>query len=338
MSIDIAAKTIPIVRNTYGQVARRTGGEKPASRYQEATFDVQPTTNFHYRPLWDVNHDIYDASRTAIKMNDWYSFTDPRQYYYSSYTMARAKQQEVSDKNYSFVEKRALLQSMPEPVKKVIRDILIPLRHVEWGANMNNCSITDLGYGTAITQLTAFNSLDRLGIAQYLTRISLILEENETSGLDQAKDDWLQRDIWQALRHVVEDTFVLKDWFETMVAQNVVMDGLVYPLVYQSLMDELANRGGASLVLLTEFMNEWYSETERWTNALIKVTAAESDDNAQILGAWLGQWRDRVSEALKPIAEQAFAENGEQAVDNAVAKLTARMGKAGVALATGEAS
>lgn len=332
MSIDIAAKTIPTVRQTYDHVARRVGGDKPASRYQEATFDIQPTTNFHYRPLWDKHHEIYDASRTAIVMNDWYSFTDPRQYYYSAYTLARAKQQEVADKNYSFVEKRQLLQAIPDSAKRIIRQILVPLRHVEWGANMNNCSIADVGYGTAITQVAAFNSLDRLGIAQYLTRISLIVEENETTGLDQAKQDWLERDIWQDLRHVVEDTFVLTDWFEALLVQNVVLDGLVYPLIYDRLIDELSASGASTLALLTVFMSEWFAETERWTNALLKVTAAESEANSEQLTKWLTYWAERVQAALQPVAEDALGSKGKDELQSVSQQLVDRMRKQGIAL------
>jgi phenol hydroxylase P1 protein len=36
-------------------------GDKPASRYQVGTFNVQPTENFHYRPTWDPAHNLYDA-------------------------------------------------------------------------------------------------------------------------------------------------------------------------------------------------------------------------------------------------------------------------------------
>ncbi len=330
MSIDISAKAIPPIRQTYAHVARRIGEGKPGSRYQEATFDLQATTNFHYRPLWDKDHDIYDTGRTGIEMQDWYAFKDPRQFYYSAYTAARAKQQEIADTNFSFVEKRGLLQAIPVEAQRIVREIFIPLRHVEWGANMNNCAITDCGYGTAITQVSTFNSMDRLGIAQYLTRISLILEQNETTGLDAAKQDWLERDIWQDLRHVVEDTFVLEDWFETMVAQNIVMDGLLYPLIYQHLVDELLASGITVMPLLTQFMSEWYAETERWTNTLIKVTAAESDANKTLLSKWASHWNDRISDALVGIANDALDKNGEATVKQVSHELMQRLQKQGV--------
>ena len=98
MQVDIKTSNIKQLRNTFSHVARRLGADKPASRYQEATFDMQSDTNFHYRPIWDPQYELYDTARTAIKMADWYSFKDPRQYYYGVYTMNHAKQQDAAEK------------------------------------------------------------------------------------------------------------------------------------------------------------------------------------------------------------------------------------------------
>ena len=65
-SIDLQAKEIKPQRNTYTHVARYIGGDKPATRYQEATMGAQPTQNFHYRPTWDPQYELFDASRSAI--------------------------------------------------------------------------------------------------------------------------------------------------------------------------------------------------------------------------------------------------------------------------------
>ena len=97
MQIDIKTTAVEQVRQTFSHVARRLGADKPASRYQEATFDLQPEVNFHYRPLWQPEFELYDKGRTAIVMNDWYAFKDPRQYYYGAYTTARAKQQDAME-------------------------------------------------------------------------------------------------------------------------------------------------------------------------------------------------------------------------------------------------
>ncbi len=332
MSIEISAKSITPIRKNYGHIEARFGDKKPASRYQEAVYDVQPTTNFHYRPLWDKDFELYDTSRTAIVMEDWYSFADPRQYYYGTYTIARSKQQEVAEHNYAFVDKRDLMDTIPEETKQAMRDILIPLRHVEWGANMNNCDITDKGYGSTICTVTMFNAMDRLGMAQYISRIGLLVDGNETTTLDAAKKDWMEAPEWQGLRHAVEDMFVLTDWFELMIAQNFVLDGLIFPLFFDRFERKLSAEGGATIAMLTEFMTEWYAETARWTNALAKVTAKESDANSQLLSEWVNKWTDRLVEAIEPVAIKAFGSEGADQLAEVKQELLARLGKQGLSV------
>jgi phenol/toluene 2-monooxygenase (NADH) P1/A1 len=173
MHIDLRTVSIKPLRHTFTHVAKRIGGDKPATRYQEGTFDLQPTHNFHYRPTWDPDHEIFDATRTKVVMKDWYAFKDPRQFYYGTYTGARAKQQETMESNFDFVESRGMVGSMPEPVRQMAADVLLPLRHLAWGGNMNSAYICAYGYGTGITQPHIFQAMDHLGIAQYLTRLGL---------------------------------------------------------------------------------------------------------------------------------------------------------------------
>ncbi len=72
MQIDLRTVSITPLRQTYNHIAERQGADKAASRYIEATMDVQANANFHYRPTWDPEHELFDATRTALKMQDWY--------------------------------------------------------------------------------------------------------------------------------------------------------------------------------------------------------------------------------------------------------------------------
>ena len=78
-------------------MAKYIGGDKTASRYQEATFGAQPMANFHYRPTWDPGHELFDAARSKIVLADWYVLKDPRQFYYATWTMTRARQQDAME-------------------------------------------------------------------------------------------------------------------------------------------------------------------------------------------------------------------------------------------------
>lgn len=330
-SIDLQAKEIKPTRNTYTHVARYIGGDKPATRYQEATMGAQPTQNFHYRPTWDPQYELFDASRSAIKLADWYVLKDPRQYYYATWTMARARQQEAVEANYQFVDSRGLMGRMTDEVRAIACQVLMPLRHVAWAGNMNNCFIAAYGYGTALTAATTFHSMDQLGIAQYLTRLGLAVDEPGV--LDAGKNDWLNDPRWQVLRRLVEDTLVLKDPMEMFVAQNLALDGQLYPLIYGSFVDEhLTIKGGTAIAMLTSFMPEWHDETARWVDAVVKTAAAESAENMALIAGWTKVWSDRVQAALAPVAEIALGEQGQEALQEVRTEYNARVAKMGIAI------
>jgi phenol hydroxylase P1 protein len=330
MQIDLRTVAIPPQRQTFTHVAARLGADKPASRYQEATWDVQANANFHYRPTWDPDHEIFDASRTALVMQDWYAFKDPRQYYYATYTIARSHMQETAEADFDFVEKRGLAESFAPAAKQKALDVLVPLRHVAWGANMNNSSVCAYGYGTSFTAPCIFQAMDNLGIAQYLTRVGLLLGDVES--LDAGKDAWLGGQAWQGLRRYVEDTFVVADPVELWVAQNLVLDGLLYPLVYEKFDAALTAEAGPTVSMLLRFQADWFTETSKWVDATVKTAAAESAGNAALVAGWVQTWRDRAVEALAPVAELALGADGAAALADVRSTFEARVAKCGVAL------
>lgn len=330
MQIDIKTTSVVPLRHTFNNVARRLGGDKATSRYQEATLDLQPEVNFHYRPLWQPELELYDKRRTAIEMKDWYVFKDPRQYYYGTYTIARSRQQETMEKHLEFVEKRGLLNCLPDDVRAKIAFVMVPLRHVEWGANTNNCYITSYAWGTALTQATMFHTMDRLGIAQYLTRIGLILDGNQGSSLTQAKENWLNHFAWQGLRRTVENMMVTRDCIELFIAQNLVFDGLLYPLIYKRFDALIANQHGHGLSMINEFMNNWFEETSRWVDATVKTAATESSGNAALLNKWVDSWRDQVAAALLLLGEEMFGDCAQVELKGVTAAFSDRVSKLGL--------
>jgi len=330
MQVDIKTTAIEPIRQTFSHVARRLGADKAASRYQEATFDLQPTTNFHYRPLWEPEREVYDVKRTQIVMQDWYALRDPRQFYYGAYTIARSRQQETMEKNIDFVDKRGLLRELPEALRNKHIFALVPLRHLEWGANTNNCYCTAYAWGTAVTQATMFHTMDRLGLAQYLSRIGLLLDGNTGDSLALGKTLWMEHPAWQGLRRLAERMMVTRDWFEVFVAQNLVLDGLLYPLVFHRYETQVAKTQGPALSLLTEFMTQWFDESSRWVDAVIKVAASESPANAARLGAWASGWRAEFLEALTPYAGELFSDEADAHLEAVNTALCARIAKLGV--------
>lgn len=330
MSLEIKTNVIQPRRHTYEHIAKRLGEDKPATRYQEGTWDVQPTTNFHYRPTWNSNRELYDKSLTAIKMDDWYRFNDPRQLYYGTYTMARHKMMEAEESHFKFIDKSNMMGQMDAEWQQKVKEFLLPLRHFEWGANMNNCDCSDKAYGAAVSQVALFSAMDRLGMAQIISRVGLLLDDSTGKSLDQAKTDWMESDLWQPVRHMIEDSFVTEDWFELLVAQNFCMDSVVFPLFYHHF-EECGNQhGGTAMSMLNEFMQDWGKDEKRWMDHLMKVTAAENPENADLLAKWVSVWTDRAITAFTPIAHHVLGDGADDIMTSIRDEITKRAKKSGI--------
>jgi phenol hydroxylase P1 protein len=78
--------------------------------------------------------------------------------------------------------------------------------------------------------------------------------------LDEAKQAWLEAPPGRACA-ATSKTPGVKDWFELFVAQNVVLDGLLYPLVYETRSTTCCRPGRPPVSMLTQFMTDWFAET-----------------------------------------------------------------------------
>lgn len=326
MSIEIKTHSAEPIRNTYSSTKRRFG-DKPASRYQEASFDVAAVTNFHYRPLWDPQGSLNNNDSTCIKMQDWYAVTDPRQFYYGAYVTNRAKMRESAESSYAFCEKRNRFADLSEQLTTDLLRLLVPFRHVDLASNMNNSMVAGDAVATTVTQIHIYQAMDRLGIGQYLSRIALMTDGNTGKSLQQSKAYWMDDPIWQPMRKLAEDTLVIKDWFELTLVQNVLLDGLMFPFVYTDLDEWFAQQNISEFTMLTEFMRDWFKDSQRWVKPMLKTVCAESTENREQVQAWVEQWLPVIYQALLPIAQQS---TGKHALDNALATLNKDLTKAGL--------
>lgn len=302
MTVQIRTIDLEPRRQTFGHIARRLGADKPASRYQEATLDVQATANFHYKPLYEAEFWQYDTRKTAVVMEDWYKPLDPRQFYYATYNIARANMNQAVERNFAFVEERGLIDKLSSDAKAAIGRGLLPLRHLHWGSNMNMTEITQRGYGTAVTAPCIFSAGDHLGMAQLISRIGLELDNQTGASLDKAKDAWLSDVAWQGVRKLIEDTFVERDFFQLYVAQTLGVNAVLFDMLYRHA-DAVWREGAIPVALLTEFMSDWRTEESRWSDAVVKTVAAESDANKALVSEWAHRWIGRSIEAAQPLAE-----------------------------------
>lgn len=302
MPYEIKQNVIDPVRMGFDWVERRLG--RTANRYQEASIEVQPEENFHYRPLWDPTHEIFDETRSRLRLSDWYAFTDPRQYYYYPYNVARSKAAEQMNSSLQYMNDSGVFENLGEPWKRFFTDLLGPLRHYEYGAQLALAEISRFSYGTTIEQCAIYSAFDHLGNAQQITKLVLQFPDS-LALLAHAKELWMDGAALQPIRQYIEDALVVGDWGEQWVALQVCMASYLYPLLFKQA-ETIGQKTGLGMggMALRSFYT-WYRDDRRWSEELLSVFAKEEQyPNRMVLGELLSQWRERARTAVLPLAAQ----------------------------------
>lgn len=282
-------------------------GDRPASRYLEASVDVQPREHFHYRPLWDPAHELYDEGFTALRLEDPYTFLDPRQYYYATYTQARASHQEAFTRSLGYVTERGLLAGLPEGWHNVLTRIVVPLRHYESGAELISAAASRFAYGTTIEQCASFAAFDRIASAQSLSRIGLALGGDTDATLLEAKAAWLEAPALQGARRAVEELLVEPDWVVGLVGLDL-LDSALYPLLFRELDERALLEGASAYGLLAQHFAAWFDDQRRWLDALVRTWVQDpthGDANRLALEQLVARWLPVARGAVGAIAREA---------------------------------
>ena len=262
-------------------------------------------------------------------MQDWYAFKDPRQFYYGAYVQHRARMQDTAESNYAFFEKRQLVENLNDEVKQKIITCLLPFRYVEQTANLHMMSGSAYGYGTVITQACIFAAMDRLGIAQYISRIGLILDGNTGESLQHAKQAWMNDEMWQPLRKLCEQSLTEQDWFKLYILQSLLIDSMLQELVFGQFDQWLVENGGRDIAILTEFIKDCLTDLRKWSDSVLKTAISESEENKLLIQAWIVELLPQVKNAFSAWSAIALSDSS---IDSALTTITERSKKAGVVL------
>lgn len=302
MQYELRYRVLEPRRHTYQNIIDRLGDE-PASRYLEGTLDVEPRENFHYRPTWVRDRELYDERYSALRLTDPYRFLDPRQLFYMPYVTSRAALHDEFGKTLTYLEERDLLVRMPAGWQTVLATVVVPLRHYESGAQLVSVAGARFAYGTSLEQCCTFAAFDRIGNAQMLSRVGIALGGGDGDVLRRAKQGWQDSAHLQPLRRLVEEIMVTDDWAEGLLAIDAV-DRLLYPMLYRDL-DEAALLGGAGAYsLLTQHLHGWFKDQRRWLDALVATWRDDEQHgaaNAAVLDRIDTTWGERAAEAVAAV-------------------------------------
>lgn len=334
MQYELKTQVIEPQRKTFTHLVERYG-DRPASRYEEGSVDVQARENFHYRPTWAPDKELYDPAFSAYVLTDPDAYTDPRQYFYTPYVTNRSAMHEAFGKTLDYLENRDLLAKMPQPWHELTSQVFLPLRHLESGAQMVLSGAARFAYGSTVSQCCAYAGFDRVGNAQLISRVGITLAGGNDSLLKAAKESWMTDEALQGLRRYIEEVMIEEDWADGLVALDI-LDQLLYGLLYRNL-DEAALLGGAGAYsLVAQHLSGWFTDNRRWIDALYKAWANDpehGEQNVKNVQAVLDKRLPQATEAVTAVATKidGLVDAGAVAsIETLVADLNANLTKQGV--------
>lgn len=285
-------------QNQIQKIRKQPWDWKTKNEYEVVTVRQQPYLHGQYRHIFDErDYDIYDPRYTRLKSSDWEAFRDPKKYWYSSYVRDRKKLSEEVETSFQIATNLELIATLPEKWVNAIRDIYTPLRHLEYGENVQMQYVIRYALGTPIEQCATFQANDKIGRAQWISTWAINMQEVHGEFLQHGKEVLLKEPAYQALRRYVEEILVTDDWAEVIVAQNLTLDLLLGNLMYVHFTEKAKQYGDvhlASLNLLIDKQSKWHAD---WAFTLFKQLAndqAESRwDYLKSLGyeEWPGDYR-----------------------------------------------
>lgn len=342
MGYELRTNAIEPRRNTFdGLVARF--GDKPATRYQEGTYDIQPTEHFHFRPFWAPERQLYDPDYTVLKLTDPYNFSDPRQFYYNTYVSARADHYEAFGKTLKYIEDRSMFDRLPENWHSMMVQSIVPLRHYEAGAQLISINACRFAWGTTISQASAYAAFDRIGTSQLLSMIGLSIGGGGQEKLAEAKEHWMEDQYLQPLRRFIEEAIVEQDWASGMIALDLA-DAQLYPLLFEHLDERALFRGAGAYSLIAQHFSSWYANQQKWLMPLYKAWAQDPEHgeaNREAMGSIIARWQPLAHEGVRTLAKGIETRAGSTSIASAADRFSAaalaRLAKLDIPIATEKA-
>ena len=247
-------------RNTFSYLVERFG-DRQATRYQEASFNIQPKENFHYRPTWDPDQEIYDPDYTALKLTDPYSYTDPRQYYYTPYVVANAADRHESfAQTLKYIEDRRLLDKLPGSIGITVSPASCSPAALRTGRTADtrerragSARARPWSRPPGSPRWTAWVTPSSSASSGWRWRVG-----RATRRPRRRRTGCYARSC-RALRKVMEELLVERDWAVGVIGLDLI-DELLHPVVFEHLDDRALARGAVAYSQLARHFDDWYRQ------------------------------------------------------------------------------
>ena len=198
-------------------------------------------------------------------MADWYRFKDPRHFYYGAYTKPRApSSRRVSTSSSSSPRSASCSAGLDGATRKSLQQVLVPLRHYEWGANMNNgyCLRLRLRHrGDAGVQVRGDGPARHRAAA--VAHRAAARRQMPATSLEAAKArDGSTTPAWQGVRRVMENLFVTQGLVRAFrcAEPRVSTACCTHWSIATTRRPWKPEKRPGDVAMLTGFITDWYDE------------------------------------------------------------------------------
>ncbi|WP_071394110.1 ferritin family protein [Bacillus tuaregi] len=253
---------------------------KTKNEYEDVTVKQQPYVHMHYRHIFDErDYDIYDPRYTRLKSSDWEAFRDPKKFWYTTYVNNRKKLAEEIENAFNQTNELGIVENLSAEWVDAVRDIYTPLRHLEYGENVQMQHVIRYALGSAIEQCATYQAYDKTGRAQWISQWAMNMQEHHGDFLAHGKEVLLNDPAYQPLRRYVEEILVTDDWAEVLVAENLTLDLLLGNLMYREFSKEAMKHGDTHLAVMNLVIGKQLDWHRDWAFSLFKLLAQDTAES-----------------------------------------------------------
>lgn len=263
-----------------------------------------------------------NRNKTSIKVDHWHVIDDRLATLTSTSGRCLDEVERVKNPFNPQIEAMDSPAALPPHCLSHVVHFLLPLRHLEIAAHLNNLFIS-VNSNSIVTQSTFLTeSGNRLLNAQLLSELATCLGGNSESLALKSDAYWVQNPVWKDVHTYIEATLSSTDWFETFIAQHIVFDSLINDLYYRQLNHWLQEQCKEAAELLIPAVIRPTDESQTWSDTLLKSVNDESDHNRSLIQSWVSHWRIQAQQSLALFSDQLL---NDGALANAFCHLEQRL-------------
>ncbi len=289
--------------------------KRKVSEYEAVNLHVQPAIEGG----WDIGphylrtpegRESWELESTKLRHPDWHDFRDPAALWQRPYMRMQAEQERAISRLTEDVALTDVAAEIdPTWLTEILSEHYAVWSFVEWGLFRALFPATREALSDTIVAAMLFETFDRARHSQDIVHYLLMLEE-KVPGFDAtgAKQVWLDSPRYQPMRKLIEEVMhTVRDWAETFVIINLVLDPILTDVAISKLVGKLAPIHGdvVSRVIVSSVDRDRRRDLA-WTEEFVRmVTAPEipaAAENRALIAGWIERWRPDVIAATAELA------------------------------------